>query len=95
MMMIIFAVSIFAICYLAGIRTIVDAVKSWDEPRSRYVFAKGLVILYLGTMYGIVAVDYWFKIVNLSPSTLTGQLLRMASLVTSFVFLADSWIRNK
>ena len=96
-MMLVFAILIFIMCYCAGIKTLIDAVKSWEFPLSRYLFAKGIVIVYLGTVYGIVVIDYWFDIVNYPVDivTHTGQFLRMAGLIASAIFLADTWIRNR
>ena len=95
-MMVTFATIIFICCLLAGTKTVYDAVRGWADPKSKYLIAKGLVILYLGTVYGILAVDYWYEInVYVSPTSTMGMLFRGAAVVTSFIFLADSWLRNK
>ena len=95
-MMVTFATIIFICCLLAGTKTVYDAVKGWVDPKSRYLLAKGVVILYLGTVYGIVAVDQWCDLTTyVSPMSTMGMLFRGAAVVTSFIFLADAWIRGK
>ena len=91
------AASVFVVCLIAGIRSFYYVYQEKDDPKKWYVLAKGLVILYLGSMYGIVAVDYFWDIVKYPTQiqSTTGQMLRVAALITSVIFLTDSWIRNK
>lgn len=92
------AILISLVCLIAGLRCITFFVcGDRDDPKRWYVLGKGFVILYLGAMYGIVAVDFWFDIVKypIYLQTTIGQMLRIAALVTSFVFLTDSWIRKQ
>jgi hypothetical protein len=92
------AMAVFLICMVAGGITVAYSIRSFNtDPRKWYIGAKGLVILYLGIMYGIVAVDYYYDIV-VYPTVIhstTGQLLRVAAVVTAFIFLMDTWIRDK
>jgi len=96
-MMEMLAISIFAFCMVAGVRSINYFISATDDPKRWYVIAKGAVILYLGVLYGIIAIDFYFDIVKYPTqiSTATGQLLRVAAVVTSFIFLMDSWMRTK
>ncbi len=83
--------------FFAGTANIVYFFKNGNRAKKFYVLAKGLVIIYLGAMYGVVAVDYWVDIVNYPGpgGELIMQMLRIAAVSTALTFLFDVWMRDK
>jgi hypothetical protein len=97
MIMIYMAGGIFLICVVAGTWDLIYCFIKQDDVKRWYIGAKGLVILFLGSLYGVVALDHWVDVINYPASinSPTWQLLRIVAFLSAVIFLMDSWIRNK
>lgn len=92
------SLAVFIICAYAGTSNVIYFVKNHSEPKSIYILTKGIIVYYLGAMYGIIWIDrFIIDIVNYPAveTAATTQLLRMAAFLSACIFAADSFVRGK
>ena len=85
------AMMICLFCLIAGITNAYFFLRDKTAMRF-YILAKGIVILYVGFMYGITAIDFFVDIV---PDKFTIPYIRAAVFTISILFLSDSFMRDK
>jgi len=96
--MTILSLAVFIVCGYAGTSNIIFFWRNHSDPKAIYILTKGIIIYYLGVMYGVIWIDrFVVDIVNYPAieTAVTTQLLRMAAFLSACVFAADSFIRGK